>query len=251
VWPSRVARDPRSNLSPWGHDANLTEAQKLLLQKFPHLADDDPLIELAAWNAALEEKVDDFGSRLDVWTDAILSQTELSRQQNQLVVSLGLSLEQTSKSNAAPGTTLLQLKTEFGQLQQEFAALRSTISTHGTALQRLSASVEHMQQHLHLVLGNQVRQLEQALATIQEKLDSSPESLTQRLRAMEIKITALTEKFNSELWVSRTAFGVLVVLFLGQYWELGFWGRALQSQLDYVNRNINSALIRLQRLEER
>jgi hypothetical protein len=130
------------------NNGDLTAAQKLLLQKFPQLPDDDPLIELAAWNASLEQKVDDFGSRLDVWTNAILKQTDLATQQNQLIVSQNLTLQETAKNNAALGQSLLQFKQVLTQLQQEFKTLKSTISEHGNTLTNLSYESQSLSKKL-------------------------------------------------------------------------------------------------------
>ena len=75
------------NGSGKGKSNGLTEAQQALLQKFPQLEADDPIVEMAAWNAALEQRLDQFGGSIDIWTTAILKQAEASNQQGQLFVS--------------------------------------------------------------------------------------------------------------------------------------------------------------------
>jgi len=223
----------------------LTEAQKLLLQKFPDLPEDDPLVELAAWNAALEKKVDDFGGRLDVWTNAILKQTDLATQQNQLIVSQNLTLQETAKNNAALGQVLLKLKQGLSELQTEFNSLESTILGQGSTLMSLSSQSLSLSRKLD-DLSLKLKSLE-ALKTLNNKVDS----LTTSLETLTTDVNILTQGLNSDRWLSYSALLLLVFLTLGQFWGLGRWGRSLESQIEQVNGNINNALIRLKRLENR
>ena len=228
-----------------------SEAKKLFLEQNPQIAPDDALVDMFAANALLERKIDDFGSHLNLWTNAILSQTQLSRDQNQLIVSLGLTLEQTSKSNAALGTTLLPLKEELKLLRQEFGTLKATISNHGSALQELNDSIESVNSHLNQVLSSQVKSLEKTLDALEEKINSLPQALTKKIQALNTKLDSVIEGLNAERWITRAALGLLLILVLGQSLGLGTWGKALQSQIESVNQNTNSVLIRLKRLEQK
>jgi DNA repair exonuclease SbcCD ATPase subunit len=217
------------------HKGDLTEAQKLLLQKFPQLPDDDPLIELAAWNASLEQKVDDFGSRLDVWTNAILKQTDLSTQQNQLIVSQNLTLQETAKNNAALGQTLLQFKQGLSQLQQEFTTLKTIIATHGTSLKSLSDQNQG--------LNRKLDDLSLKLKT----LGSNVDSLITDLKTLTISVSSLKENWNSKQTVVLWIISLLFAMNLIQ----GFLLLQVRDKLDSSNAALNSVLIRLKRLEER
>jgi hypothetical protein len=217
------------------HKGDLTEAQKLLLQKFPQLPDDDPLIELAAWNALLEQKVDDFGSRLDVWTNAILKQTDLSTQQNQLIVSQNLTLQETAKNNAALGQTLLQFKQGLSQLQQEFTTLKTIIATHGTSLKSLSDQNQG--------LNRKLDDLSLKLKT----LGSNVDSLITDLKTLTISVSSLKENWNSKQTVVLWIISLLFAMNLIQ----GFLLLQVRDKLDSSNAALNSVLIRLKRLEER
>ena len=220
------------------NNGNLTEAQKLLRQKFPHLPDDDPLIELAAWNASLEQKVDDFGSRLDVWTNAILKQTDLATQQNQLIVSQNLTLQETAKNNAALGQTLLQFKQGLTQLQQEFKTLKGTIEPHENSLTSLSRKLDD--------LSLKLKSLE-ALKTLTSKVDS----LTTNLETLTTRVSSLKTNLNS----NRTAlilFGIfiLAVQFMQLFAYKGL-SENLQSAIQGVRERSEWALTKLERLEKR
>jgi hypothetical protein len=223
----------------------LTEAQKLLLQKFPDLPEDDPLVELAAWNAALEKKVDDFGGRLDVWTNAILKQTDLATQQNQLIVSQNLTLQETAKNNAALGQALMKLKQGLSELQTEFNSLENTILGQGNNLMSLSDKSLSLSRKLD-DLSLKLKSLE-ALETLNSRVDS----LTTNIKTLTTSINSLTQGFNFDCWVTYSALCLLGLLMLGQFLALGQWGRSLESQIEQVNGNVNNALIRLKRLENR
>jgi len=228
-----------------------SEAKRLFLEQNPQIDPDDALVDMFAANALLERKIDDFGSHLNLWTNAILSQTQLSRDQNQLIVSLGLTLEQTSKSNAALGQTLLPLKEELKLLRQEFGTLKVAISSHGSALQELNGSIESVNSHLNQVLSSQIKSLEKTLDTLEEKINSLPQALAKKIQALNTKLDSVIESLNAERWITRAALGLLLILVLGQSLGLGTRGKALQSQIESVNQNTNSVLIRLKRLEQK
>lgn len=227
------------------NNGNLTEAQKLLLQKFPDLPEDDPLVELAAWNASLERKVDDFGGRLDVWTNAILKQTDLATQQNQLIVSQNLTLQETAKNNAALGQALLKLKQGLSELQTEFNSLKNAILEQGSTLTSLSDKSQSLSRKLD-DLALKLKSLE-TLKTLNTKVDS----LTTNLETLSTSVNSLTQGLNSDRWITRSALGILIILSLGQFLGFGQWGKSLQSQIEQVNGNVNNALIRLKRIESR
>lgn len=140
-----------------------------LTQRFPHLAPDDDLLKIIAWCESLEAKVEEFGSHLDAWTTAILKQTDLATQQNQLIVSQNLTLQETAKSNAALGQTLIQFKQGLTQLQTEFKSLKDTIATHGTTLSSLNTQSQN--------LSNKLNDLSPKLASLDDKISSLKTSL--------------------------------------------------------------------------
>jgi DNA repair exonuclease SbcCD ATPase subunit len=220
------------------NNGNLTEAQKLLLQKFPHLPEDDPLVELAAWNASLEQKVDDFGSRLDIWTNAILKQTDLATQQNQLIVSQNLTLQETAKNNAALGQTLLQFKQGLSQLQQEFKTLKGTIEPHGNSLTSLSRKLDDLSLKL------------KSLETL-KALTSKVDDLTRNLETLATSVSSLKTNLNS----NRTAlmlFGIfiLAIQFMQVFAYKGL-SENLESAIQGVRERSEWALTKLERLEKK
>ena len=176
-----------------------------LAKKFPHLAPDDDLLQIIAWCESLETEVRDFNNRLDVWTQAILAQTALSKDQNQLITDLGLSLAATATTNDALGQTLLQLKQEFKQLGQQFTALKSAIAAHGSILQRFKDSIGI---------------LEQKLINLELQLDLLPKA--QDIRDLTIEIRVL--KGNSKnFWSSffLVSLGVALTLVFVVGWVQG------------------------------
>lgn len=130
------------------NNSDLTESQKRLLQKFPHMSADDPLVEMMSWNASLEQKVDNFGDRLDIWTKAILDQTHLIEQQNQLITSQNLTLQETTKSYTSFGKNLTQFEQGLTQLQRESRSLLNTIESHGATLKSFSDQNQRISQKL-------------------------------------------------------------------------------------------------------
>lgn len=243
-------------------NSELTVAQQQLLQKFPQLPADDPLVELAAWNASLEHKVDDFAKRLDLWTTAILRQTDLATEQNHLIVSQNLQLQEVGKNNAALGQTLLQFRTDLTQLQEEFSRLKTTISNHGTTLQRSNSSIQSVSNQLSIpsgkTLNGQMQKLEERLTTLEESLNGLPQKLLKKVETLNTKIDNLTQAWNDERLLTRAALFLLLVLAIGQHFTTSSWGNAVQSRIDAVsaqvdaaNKNVNTALLRLKRLESR
>jgi len=220
------------------HNGDLTEAQKLLLQKFPDLPEDDPLIELAAWNASLEQKVDNFGESLNIWTQAILKQTELATQQNQLIVSQNLTLQSTGKTNNALGQILTALQQDFSSLQMEFQWLKDTIEAHGMTLKSLSGQSQSLSQKLDNLSLN-LKSLE-----ILSTLSSNIEILTK-------SVNSLHEKLNFNLG-GLLFLGVLIVVF--QFMQLFFYKdmfESLNQAIQGVRDRAEWALIKLERLEKR
>lgn|GEM_PF-830651 len=227
------------------NNGDLTEAQKLLLQKFPHLPDDDPLVELAAWNASLEQKVDDFGSRLDIWTNAILKQTDLATQQNQLIVSQNLTLQETAKNNAALGQTLLQFKQGLTQLQQEFKTLKGTIEPHGNSLTSLSDRSQSLSRKLD-DLSLKLKSLETLKA-----LNSKVDNLTRNLETLATSVSSLKTNLNSNRTV-LILFGIyiLAVQFMQVFYYQGL-SENLQLAIQGVRERSEWALTKLERLEKK
>lgn len=219
-------------------NGSLTEAQRLLLQKFPDLPEDDPLVELAAWNASLEQKVDNFGSRLDLWTNAILKQTDLAIQQNQLIVSQNLTLQETAKNNTALGQTLLQFKQGLTQLQTEFKSLKGSIETHGISFTSLNEKSQNLSRKLD-DLALKLLPLEK-LTRLSSKVEEQSDSI---------------EKLREGLSVNRVGFGFLLAsMLICQVMTLFTYGRSLsslQSSLQSVEERMSWALAKLERLEKR
>jgi len=220
------------------------EARKLFLEKFPHVEHDDPIAEMASWNALLEHKVDDFGNRLDTWTLAILKQTDLATQQNQLIVSQNLTLQETGKNNAALGKTLLQFKSTLSQLQQELKSLENTIETHRVASGSLNVSV----QNVNKALNSQLKALEQKMDTLAEKINPLPQA--KKVEELNEKFDSLIEAWNAERWFIRAALVLLLLPSLAQVFLLGHETNQIQFQVDSVDKKVNSALRRLERIEK-
>jgi len=226
-------------------NGNLTEAQKLLLQKFPQLPDDDPLVEMAAWNALLEQKVDDFGSRINTWTNAILSQTELATQQNQLIVSQNLTLQKMTRSNEVLGQTLLQFKQDLTPLQQEFKTLKTVIDASGTSLKSLSDKSQSLSKKLD-DLSLKLKSLE-TLKTLNSKVDE----LTVDLKSLTANVGDLKGNLN----FNRTAlllFGAFILVAqIVQLFAYKFNTDNVQSSIQSVRERAEWALTKLERLEKR
>lgn len=227
------------------NNGKLTEAQELLLQKFPNLPKDDPIVEMAAWNALLEKKLDDFGETLKTLTQATLKQAELLTNQNQLIASQNLTLQKMGESNEALGQSLIQWKQGFSELQSEFKLLKNAIAGHGSTLQSLRVQNQDLSKKLD-DLNLKLKSLE-TLQTLNSKVDG----LTTDLKTLTTSVSTLTKSLNSDRWFTRFTLVFLLLLILGQYWGLGNWGRSLQSQIEQLNGNVNTALIRLKRLEAR
>jgi hypothetical protein len=49
--------------------------------------------------------------------------------------------------------------------------------------------------------------------------------------------------------ITRSALILLAILAVGQFLGLAQWGKGLQFQIEQVNGNVNTALVRLKRLE--
>lgn len=233
------------------NNGSLTEAQKLLLQKFPQLPEDDPLVELAAWNAALEQKVDNFGESLNIWTQAILKQTDLATQQNQLIVSQNLSLQETAKNNAALGQTLLKLNQDFKQLKTDFQSLTDTINNQFAALQSLSEviGIKHTTPQV-TTLKSQTDSLGLKMIALEGRLRELTKTLTNQndaINTINNKFDTIIEELSASRRGRRTIFFILIGFGIVQSFLLyGF-----KDLLDLANKNLNSALIRLERLERR
>lgn len=219
-------------------------ARELFLEKHPQVEPDDPIAEMASWNALLERKVDDFGNRLDTWTAAILKQSDLATQQNHLIVSQNLTLQETGKSNVAFGKTLVQFKPILSQLQQELKLLKHTIETHRAASESLNASVKSVNQ----TLSSQLKALEQKLTTLEEKINSLPPA--KKVEGLNEKLDSLIGAWNAERWCIRAALVLLLLANLTQVFQLAYGINRIQSQVDSVDKKVNSALRRLERVEK-
>jgi uncharacterized protein YukE len=222
---------------------NLTEAQKLLLQKFPNLPEDDPLIELAAWNASLEKKVDDFGDSLNTWTQAILKQTDLVSQQSQLIVSQNLILQKTGQTNESLGRTLLQWKQGSSELQKEFESLKDTISGQGDALKNLSdrnqgaiRKLDDLNQRLKFLEAATVKKTDNKT----DNLATSVSNLTKGLSFSQAVLIVL----------GACIFGIQImqmVAYKGLFENMSDMGSAVQT----IQERTGWALTKLERLEKR
>ena len=195
----------------------LSAAQRRLLEKFPLLEPDDPLVELAAWNAALEQRLDLFGGSVDGWTTAILKQAEAASQQGQLFVAQNSTLQETARNNAVLASILQDLKPKIEQLVKDSRWQASSITTQEAALSSLRREVEAMH------------------------------SKVQGIGRMEDRLSDKIERSSDESW-RRWVLLCLAVLSGGM---LALSGMALmQWRLgNYQGRLINSALIRLERIE--
>ncbi|MEO1299344.1 MAG: hypothetical protein AAFW75_26950, partial [Cyanobacteria bacterium J06636_16] len=120
------------------HPQPLTEAQRLFLQKYPQLEPDDPLVDMQAWNAALETEIKAFHQSFGVWTTAIQQQTQVAVQLGEQLSQQGLTLQATSKNNARLSQTLSPLKTTVEQLLQVSDSQTHTISRYDATLRSLS-----------------------------------------------------------------------------------------------------------------
>ena len=195
----------------------LSEAQRRLLEKFPRLEPDDPLVELAAWNAALEQRLDLFGGSVDGWTTAILKQAEAASQQGQLFVAQNSTLQETARNNAVLATILQDLKPKIEQLVKDSRWQASSIATQEAALSSLRREVEAIR------------------------------SEVQGIGRMEDRLSHKIERSSDESW-RRWVLLSLAGLSGG---VLALSGMAvMQGRLgNYQGRLINSALIRLERIE--
>lgn len=214
-----------------------TESQRLLAEKFPQIPKDDPIFELASWNALLEHKVDDLGRRLDTWTTAILKVTELSSQQNQLIVSQNLELQATSRNNVALGQTLNQFKQGLNQLKQEFSVLKDTIALQDTTLQALKN--EEFREKLD-ALSKKMESLE-TLETL-EALNKKVDKLTASLGTLHRR-----SSFNSFPLVWGGA--LIVSIQIVQLFACKLLSENVQIALQGVRERAEWALIKLERIE--
>lgn len=195
----------------------LSEAQQRLLEKFPLLEPDDPLVELAAWNAALEQRLDLFGGSVDGWTTAILKQAEAASQQGQLFVAQNSTLQETARNNAVLASILQALKPKIEQLVKDSRLQASSIAIQDAALSSLRREIEAMHSEM------------------------------QGIRRMEDRLSHKIEMSSDESWRRW----VLLCLAVFSGGVLALSGMALiQLRLgNYQGRLINSALIRLERIE--
>ncbi|MEO0487925.1 MAG: hypothetical protein AAFZ49_00025 [Cyanobacteria bacterium J06659_2] len=195
----------------------LSEAQRRLLEKFPLLEPDDPLVELAAWNAALEKRLDLFGGSVDGWTTAILKQAEAASQQGQLFVAQNSTLQETARNNAVLASILQALKPKIEQLLKDSRLQALSISTQDAALSSLRREIEGMRGEV------------QGIGRMEDRL----------IRKIEIS--------SDEPWRRW----VLLCLAVFSGGVLALSGMAvMQMRLgNYQGRLMNSALIRLERIE--
>lgn len=195
----------------------LTEAQQALRRKFPQLEADDPILEMAAWNATLEQQLNQFGGSIDVWTTAILKQAEASSQQGQLFITLQSTLNEIAQNNARLTSILQQLSPKIDSLLQDSQIHRLSIAAQADNFNHLSRAMAQINAQLH-------------------SLDTLEERLTRRISAS-----------SDETW--RRWMTILLAVILAGFLGLGglsFWQ---VRQANHFNRLLNSVLIRLERIE--
>jgi len=261
------------------NNGDLTESEKLLLKRFPSVSCDDPIVAMASWNASLEKKVDDFSDTVKALTQAVLIEAERASRQNDLIASQNLTVQQIAKTNESFEQTLLPFQQTLSLLEEEFESLKNAILRQGRSLQSLDAQSHTLSNKLDnlsltlksletlTVLNSKVNGLDVQGQALSKKLDnlsltlksletlkaldSKANDLTTGLKTLSTQVDSLTKDLIVDRWVSRFALFLLLSLVLEQSLSLRDWGRSLQSQTEQVNRNVNTALLRLQRLEER
>lgn len=260
------------------NNGDLTESEKLLLKRFPSVSCDDPIVAMASWNASLEKKVDDFSDTVKALTQAVLIEAERASRQNDLIASQNLTLQQISKTNESFEQTLLPFQQTLSLLQEEFGSLKNAILRQGRSFQSLDEQSQTLSKKLDnlsltlksletlKVLDSKVNGLDAQNQTLSKKLDnlsltlksletlkavdSKANDLTTTLNTLSTSVESLTKDLIVDRWLSRSALVLLLSFALGQSLSLGDLGRSFQSQIEQVNRNVNTSLIRLKRLED-
>lgn len=195
----------------------LSEAQRALLDKFPQLEADDPIVEMAAWNAALEQRLEQFGGSIEVWSTAILRQAEASQQQGQLFVSQSSTLSEIAANNSELLTVLQQLKPSVERLHQELAEQQHSVARLSEGLTSLNHSVPRIEGG---IVG-----LKKSEGRLREEIAAS--SSRGQLRWGVVLLS-----YNLAL---------LIFISVATRWQV--------VQTRYQERLVNSALIRLERVE--
>lgn len=195
----------------------LSAAQQALRRKFPQLEADDPILEMAAWNATLEAQLTQFGGRIDVWTTALLNQAEASSRQGQLLIALHTTLHEIAQNNRHLTSILQQLSPRIDSLQQDWHAQRHLIATQAKTFNHLS----------------------------QEMAQLSAES--QRLSDLNKRVIEGISTSNDREW-RQWVMAILAVSFVGLV-ILGGFSYLQMQQAHHFNGMLNSALIRLERIE--
>jgi predicted RNase H-like nuclease (RuvC/YqgF family) len=169
----------------------------------------------------------------------------LATQQNQLIVSQNLTLQETAKNNAALGQTLLQFKQGLTQLQQEFKTLKGTIEPHENSLTSWSDRSQSLSRKLD-DLSLKLKSLETLKA-----LNSKVDDLTRSLETLATRVSSLKTNLNS----NRTAlmlFGIfiLAIQFMQVFAYKGL-SENLESAIQGVRERSEWALTKLERLEKK
>ena len=123
------------------HSQSLTESQRLFLQKYPQLEPDDTLVDMQAWNAALEAEIKAFHQSFGVWKNVIQQQTQIVVQLGERLSQQNSTLQATSKHNARLSQTLPPLKTTVEQLLRVSNSQTHTTSRYDATLKSLSQDI--------------------------------------------------------------------------------------------------------------
>lgn len=206
-----------------GHGHPLTDFQRSFLQRYPQLDADDPIVEQAASNARVQEKLEQFAHRFetgfDSWTTALLQQAEATKQQGQLFVQQNSTLQETAKNSAHLAHILTQLAPKISALQRDSAAQERLITTH----------------------TQNYKQLQDELSQIRETIN--------QFCLLEFKVDGQIEQLESRDRGWRNFLGLTLVAMLIGMTVLGSLVISQQAAIDQQNRLINSVLIHQQRIE--
>lgn len=189
------------------HSQPLTEAQRLFLQKYPQLEPDDPLVDMQAWNAALEAEIKAFHQSFGVWTNVIQQQTQIVVQLGERLSQQNSTLQETSKHNARLSQTLPPLKTTIDQLLQVSNSQTYTISRYDAILKTLSQDMA------------EVKRWSDRLSAIEERLAQKIQISNDRMLWQSVVPLVLAVAIGGLCWV----FGSMRGFNQGQLDVAGHW----------------------------